>query len=225
MSVHAREEVMAIVCHDLRNPLQTIVAGAAALESLAGLKGAAPAAAIRRATERMRSLIQDLLDVNVIASDRLRIEPAVLDAARLCADVHAIAEPICAVKRQRFQCVLDDPRLRVLADRGRLSQVFSNLVGNAAKFTQEGGSISLRMGRAGDEALFEVADNGPGISPEDLPRIFDRFWQARRVRRGDGVGLGLPIVQGIVKSHGGRIWAESAVGGGTRFFFTLPLAP
>ena len=102
--------------------------------------------------------------------------------------------------------------------------MLSNLLGNAAKFTPEGGRIALRMRPATDEVLFEVADTGPGIAAEDLPHIFGRFWQAGRSRRGAGVGLGLPIAKGIVEAHGGRIRVESAPGEGTRFFFTLPVA-
>jgi signal transduction histidine kinase len=100
--------------------------------------------------------------------------------------------------------------------------VLSNLVGNAHKFTPEGGHIEVRIEAVDGFARFTVADTGPGLGAQDLPHVFDRFWQARRVRRG-GVGLGLPITKGIVDAHGGRIWAESVAGVGTTFHFTIPV--
>jgi len=113
---------------------------------------------------------------------------------------------------------------RVLADRSRIFQVFSNLVGNALKFTPKGGAIDVRGRLNGDEALFTIADTGAGIPPENLPHLFDRFWQARETRRA-GAGLGLYIAKGIVEAHGGRLWVESKLGVGTTFFFTLPRNP
>jgi signal transduction histidine kinase len=112
----------------------------------------------------------------------------------------------------------------VWADRDRLLQVFENLIGNALKFTPAGGHIKVGAAPRASEVLFWVADTGPGIAVGHLPHLFDRFWQARRAER-RGAGLGLPIVQGIVKAHGGRIWAESAPGRGSTFLFTIPCAP
>ena len=102
-------------------------------------------------------------------------------------------------------------------------QILSNLVGNALKFTPEGGSIFIEARQAGHEAVFSVRDTGQGISEVELPHIFDRFWQAQSTR-GAGIGLGLSIVKGVVEAHGGRLWVESKLGSGTTFFFTLPLA-
>jgi signal transduction histidine kinase len=223
-AVQARDDILAIVSHDLRNPLQAISMGAAALEQLAGPRGAAPAGVIRRAIADMDRLIQDLLDVNRITSGGgLRVETAPVRVGELCEDLHAALGPIAHAKRQELTCELGEASVLLRADRTRLAQVFSNLVGNASKFAPEGGTIAVRLRREGNEAVVEVADNGPGIAAEDLPRIFDRFWQARRVRRGGGVGLGLAITQGIIQAHGGRIWARSTPGAGTRFFFTLPI--
>jgi signal transduction histidine kinase len=102
-------------------------------------------------------------------------------------------------------------------------QVLSNLIGNAMKFTPKGGIISVHAERSGDEAVFTVADTGPGIPTEHLAAIFNPYWQGKRAER-MGAGLGLPIARGIVESHGGRMWVESEVGHGTRFMFTLPIA-
>jgi signal transduction histidine kinase len=101
--------------------------------------------------------------------------------------------------------------------------VLDNLVGNAIKFTPGGGCITVGAAPREDEVLFWVADTGSGISPDELPHVFDRFWQADKSAR-KGAGLGLPITRGIVETHGGRIWVESTPGRGSIFFFTIPQA-
>ncbi len=111
----------------------------------------------------------------------------------------------------------------VWADRDRLLRVFDNLVGNALKFTPPGGHIRVGAALNEDEVRFWVADTGVGIATEDLPHVFDRFWQARKGER-RGTGLGLTIVKAIIEAHGGRIWVESALGVGTTFFFALSAA-
>jgi signal transduction histidine kinase len=110
----------------------------------------------------------------------------------------------------------------VLADGSRVLQVLSNLVGNAIKFTPDGGSVRIACAADGESARFSVTDTGPGIPPEQIPQLFGRFWQADSADR-RGVGLGLSIAKGIVEAHGGRIWVESRVGAGSTFHFTLPL--
>ena len=113
--------------------------------------------------------------------------------------------------------------LRVHCDRDRVLQILSNLVGNAIKFTPDGGSIYIEARASGHDAQFSVRDTGQGIPAADLPHIFDRFWQAQRNNRA-GIGLGLSIVKGLVEAHGGKPWVESKLGAGTTFFFTLPIA-
>ena len=107
-------------------------------------------------------------------------------------------------------------------DRRRLLQVFENLIGNAAKFTQPGGRILVRVALKDEGVMFSVTDTGVGIAPDAVPHLFDRFWQATTRARRLGAGLGLPITKGIVEAHGGQIWVESEVGRGTTFFFTIP---
>jgi signal transduction histidine kinase len=116
-----------------------------------------------------------------------------------------------------------DRDVAVWGDRDRLLQVFDNLIGNAIKFTTSGGAIRLGAASIDHEVVFWVADTGHGIAPENLPRVFDRFWQATRTGR-QGAGLGLPITKGIVEAHGGRIWVESTQGKGSTFSFTIPKA-
>ena len=109
----------------------------------------------------------------------------------------------------------------VWADRDRLLQVFENLLGNALKFTSKGGAITVRAARGRGEVSFSVGDRGRGIPSDELPHVFDRFWQSKRTGRG-GAGLGLSIVKGVIEAHRGRIWVESKPGVGTTFHFTLP---
>jgi signal transduction histidine kinase len=114
------------------------------------------------------------------------------------------------------------PRLATWGDAERIVQVMSNLVGNALKFVPRGGKVVIKSEQRGSEVVFSVADSGPGIVREDLDKLFEKFWQRRRSDR-RGVGLGLAIARGIVEAHGGRIWAESRVGVGSTFYFTLPV--
>jgi signal transduction histidine kinase len=113
----------------------------------------------------------------------------------------------------------------IWADRDRLLQAFENLMGNAIKFSARGGHVTVGARSREREVLFSLQDTGPGIAAEDLPHVFDRFWQTQKAGRRRGAGLGLPIVKGIVEAHGGHIWVESRVGEGSTFYFTVPVAP
>jgi signal transduction histidine kinase len=128
-----------------------------------------------------------------------------------------------AQKQLQFERVLPGKELQIECDRDRVLQVFGNLIGNAIKFTPSDGSIRVTAESHGEEALFSVSDSGPGIEPEELEHVFDRFWQAKKTAR-FGTGLGLTIAKALVEAHGGRIWAESARGKGATFFFTMPTA-
>lgn len=219
----SREDILAIVSHDLRSPLNTIAMSLAVIEKGAADARHAPALGIvRRAIASMDRLIQDLLEVNLISAGRLPVEPRLVEVAVLLEDARQAVAALAAAKSQRFEVARADCG-RVLADRDRIGQLIANLAGNAVKYTPEGGAILLDAEPADGEVRFRVSDTGPGIDAQDLPHIFDPFWQARRVRRG-GVGLGLPIAKGIVDAHGGRIWVRSAPGLGSQFFFTLPRA-
>jgi len=129
-------------------------------------------------------------------------------------------------QRAGLEMVVDCPSgtPSILADQPRLEQVMVNLLHNAIKFTPAGGRISIHLESSGSEALFTVQDTGPGITEEDLPRIFERFYKADRARTSGGTGLGLAIARHLVEAHGGRIWAESQVGRGSTFRFSIPLA-
>jgi signal transduction histidine kinase len=130
--------------------------------------------------------------------------------------------PLAAARSQQLSCRAPRELPTIQADPSRLQQVLSNVIGNAIKFTPEGGAIAVQAIVAQGDVRFSVRDSGPGISAEDLPRLFDRHWRARRTAH-LGAGLGLAIARGIVEAHGGRIWAESDAGRGATFHFVLPL--
>ncbi len=225
-AIGTRDDVLAVVSHDLRDPLSTIAMSAALqLETpLPEPRRRDQLEAIRRAAGRMDRLIGDLLDAAAIEAGRLSVVPAPTDVAPMLRECcEAFLEP-AAGKRQRLECRAERSVPPVLADRGRVIQALGNLIGNAVKFTPEGGRITVRAEPAGKEVSFSVSDTGPGIPAGDLPHIFERFWQARRTGVA-GAGLGLAIAKGIVEAHGGRIHVDSELGRGTTFRFTLPAAP
>ena len=167
----------------------------------------------------MKRLIADLLDLAQIQAGTLAVEQMPHDVEAIIRDCVEMLRPIAAMKDLRG---MTRAGLQVRCDRERVLQILSNLVGNAIKFTPEGGSIVIEAQDTGHEVRFSVRDTGQGISEEELPRIFDRFWQAQRKGRA-GIGLGLSITKGLVEAHGGRLCVESTLGAGTTFFFTLPL--
>jgi PAS domain S-box-containing protein len=224
-AVLARDEVLGIVAHDLRNPLNTIVLHTQLLRrgKEAERRDQKPIERILRAASRMNGLIQDLLDVTRLeAGERLAITQRAVPTAGVVAEaIEQQKEAISASDRQLNVDVAGELP-GVWADRARLIQVFDNLLSNAIKFAR--GRITVGAVLKDGEVLFWVADDGEGVPAEDLPRLFDRFWQATRADR-RGAGLGLSIVKGIVDAHGGRIWVESEAGVGATFYFTLPAAP
>ena len=178
---------------------------------------------LHRAGERMNRLIQDLLDVKRMESGHLSVDTCSVPVATLLAESADSLRPLAAAAA--LDLLVDAPSTlpRVMADRHRMHQVLSNLIGNAIKFTPRGGTITLRGEAAANEVRVTVADSGPGIPAEQLPHIFGQFWQGTRTDR-RGIGLGLAIAKGVVEAHHGRIWVESTLGAGSTFFFTLPAA-
>jgi PAS domain S-box-containing protein len=226
-SVHAtqlRDQVLGVVAHDLRNPLSTIQMQASLLKRHGPepeRRSLKPAEVIQRAANRMNRLIQDLLDVALMEAGQLTIERSRLSASWLIVEAVDMQRPLASSSSLELRVEVDPDVPAVWGDRDRLLQVFENLIGNAIKFTKAGGRITAGATSRDDEVVFWVADTGCGIESENLPRVFDRFWQATRAGR-QGAGLGLPITKGIVGAHGGRIWVESTAGSGSTFFFTIP---
>jgi signal transduction histidine kinase len=225
-AVRAREEVLAIVSHDLRNPLSAVILGASMLQMSPTLaeEDREQLETVEASAKRMSRLIADLLDVTRLeGGKRLPIEPAAVQATELLREAEDLFRAQAAVSSVTLEYQVEENLSPVYADHHRVMQVLSNLIGNSLKFTPPGGRITISAKRQDGKVLFRIADTGPGIPREHLSDIFSPYWQAKRTER-LGAGLGLPIAKGIVEAHGGRIWAESEQGNGTQFYFTLPIA-
>jgi signal transduction histidine kinase len=236
-AIQARERVLAFVSHDLRNPLATVLLNASMLlEQVAeGEDGPSGAGGLReqlgwimRSSEQMNRLIQDLLEVTRIEAGRLRLERTALDVAVLLAEAGALFAALASEKEIALEIDVASAAALppVWADRERLHQVLSNLIGNALKFTLRGGWVRLRAeaeAEGGDAGgvRFVVEDGGIGIEADQLPHLFDPYGPGRRGARG-GVGLGLAIARGILEAHGGTLAVESTPGQGSTFSFTIP---
>ncbi len=226
-AVRAREEVLAIVSHDLRNPLNAVTLGASLLQMSDSLSpdDREHVDTIVISGKRMSRLIADLLDVTRLeGGKRLPIEPAPVNPAEMLREAEELFRGQAGVASVTMVYEAEELLPPVHADRHRVMQVLSNLIGNSLKFTPAGGSIRTNARPQRDEVLFCIHDTGPGIPKEHLQDIFSPYWQAKRTER-MGAGLGLPIAKGIVEAHGGRIWVESAPGRGAQFYFTLPIQP
>jgi signal transduction histidine kinase len=227
-ATRARDDMLGVVSHDLRNPIHTAYMSAALLLELmppADESGTqrSQLRIIKRAMGRANRLIQDLLDVTRIEGGNLRVVTAPTSVAAILADARDEADATAAERSITFRVSPAGDLPPVLADHGRVLQVLSNLVGNALKFTPAGGSVTITVAREKETIRFTVADTGSGVPVDQLPHLFERYWQAQTDDR-RGVGLGLSIARGIVEAHGGRIWAESTPGAGSRFHFALPVA-
>jgi len=220
-AVRLREEILAVVSHDLRNPLATIRLAAASLTrgDLAE-RGRKQGARIHAAVDRMEHMIHDLLDLASIQAGHLSVDRRTHEVALLVREAIDALGPLANAKSLRLEARVPDAVLWVSCDRDRIQQLYSNLVGNAIKFTPAGGMVTLDAVARDGFVELAVGDTGPGIPAEQLGRIFERYWQASSTQRA-GIGLGLAISKGIVDAHGGRIWATSAPGAGCCIHFTL----
>jgi PAS domain S-box-containing protein len=223
-AVLARDEVLGLVTHDLRNPLGTISMAASMLLDvpLPDRDRERHLNVIRRSAERMNRLIQDLLDATRMERGKLPLDTEPLPVPSLVQEAYETLAPLAAEKGVRLCTSVPERLPKIRGDRDRILQVVSNLVGNALKFTGEGGEVSLSAERTDGAVVFTVRDTGPGIAPEHLEHLFDRFWQADGTAH-LGAGLGLTIARGIVEAHEGEIRVESAEGEGSAFHFTIPV--
>jgi PAS domain S-box-containing protein len=225
-AVAARDDVLGIVAHDLRNPLSAIMMAASAMDRPGpepDRRDREPRDIILRASQRMNQLISDLLDVAQIEVGQLKLEPTHLSATDLVDEVVTAQTPFAEAADLELRREVGDDVRAVWGDHRRLLQVFENLIGNAIKFTEPRGQIVVGAATKERNVVFSVSDTGPGIAPDSVAHIFDRFWQAATRERRLGAGLGLQITKGIVEAHDGRIWVESELGHGTTFFFTIPI--
>ncbi len=238
LAIRSRDDLLATVSHDLRNPLNVFLMAATSLRRQAEAGATDPtrvlshAKAVERAARRMDALIRDLMDITAIESGRLSMVCEAHRVGELVREATEGAAPLALERglRLTFSSRLD-PEVRVRCDRGRILQVLENLIGNAIKFTPPGGAIEVRTEGeptgappGAGQALFSVIDDGPGVAPAQIPYVFDRFWQGTRGTP-ESAGLGLAICKGIVEGHGGRIWIEPEAAVGATLRFTLPLAP
>lgn len=222
-----RSDFVSNVSHELRTPLASIKALTETLQE--GALEDPPAA--RRFLSRMEieidnltQMVQELLELSKIESGRVPLRRLIINSSEI---VDRVVERL-QVQAERLGLTLltDYPKdlPQVFADPDRIGQVFVNLIHNSIKFTRPGGKIIVHAYSDRGRVVFKVEDNGIGIEPESLQRIFERFYKTDRARSSGGTGLGLSIAKHLIESHGGRIWVESEVGKGSSFFFTLPIA-
>ncbi|MEO5820674.1 MAG: PAS domain S-box protein [Vicinamibacteraceae bacterium] len=223
----AKDEFLAMLGHELRNPLSPILT-ALQLMKLRGIDGAErERTVIERQVRHLTRLVDDLLDVSRIARGRVELKEGLIEVAEVVAKAIEMAGPLLDQRTHALD--VDVPRrgLTVKGDSIRLSQVVSNLVTNAAKYTSPGGQITIRGNEEGDQVVLRVRDTGMGIAPDVLPRVFDLFVQERQAidRSQGGLGLGLTIVRNLVEQHGGTVSAHSnGPGTGSEFVVRLPKA-
>ncbi|GAW93562.1 two-component system histidine kinase PnpS [Calderihabitans maritimus] len=221
-----KSEFVANVSHELRTPVTSIKGFTETL-----LDGALeePETARRFVTiidkeaSRLARLIEDLLELSLIESGKVPVRKKACRLGEVVEKTLAYMQPY--IERKKLEIKIEIPEtLQVMADMDALQQVLSNLIDNAVKYTPEGGAIIVSGERLGKEVKVTVRDTGTGISPQDLPRVFERFYRVdkARSRKQGGTGLGLAIVKHIVEAHGGKVGAESEMGKGSSFWFTLP---
>ena len=220
-AIGARDAVMAVVSHDLRSPLNSFNLSLELLrESETGKNERPILDRMQRAVTHMNRLIEDLLDVSRIERDELKVSPSLVPVGVLLDELQSMCAPIAQAGKITL-VIGERTDVTLSADRHRILQVLGNLVNNALKFSPRHGKVSIDATQRDGELVFSVSDEGPGISQQDLPRVFERFYR----HGGNGLGLGLHISKAIIDAHGGRIWADSEPGKGARFSFTLKMPP
>ena len=217
-----RRNLMADVAHELRTPLTVIRGDLEAL--LDGIYEATPEtfASLRDETLVLSRLIDDLRALSLAESGQLPLRKETVSLSQALSRAAATFAPLAEARGIELRWVPPADALELTADAQRLQQIVANLLSNAMHYTPAGGRITLSAEGRDAEVEVTVADTGPGIAPQDLPRVFDRYWQSDLARPGEGSGLGLTIVRGLVQAHGGRVWAKSQAGQGAMFHFTLP---
>lgn len=227
-ATRSREDLLAVVSHDLRNPLSSVILGSSMLSDVL-VRGGDPEIArrhvetIQLAALSMDRLIRDLVELSRIDAGNLSIDARPVPLDELIGRAGQMLAPLAADKAQRLDIRFESREVVALCDPERVLQILGNLVGNAIKFTPFGGTITLSAQTARAEIVISVQDTGPGISGERIEHMFDRYWQEKDDAR--GLGLGLSIAKGLVEAQGGRIWAGSSIGRGTTLSFSLPALP
>jgi len=230
----ARDRFVLAVSHELRTPLNFIVGFSELMTSSPEVYAEVDqwppglyedVQQINRSSGHLERLVTDVLDLGQAQLLRPALRKEWVDPARIVRDVEAMVEPAFTGKGLRFRTEIESDLPRVFIDLTRIRQVLLNLVSNGLRLTERGG-LTVSLGRQNDALHFCVEDTGPGIPVAEIPKVFEEFWQLNSStwQREEGSGLGIPISKRFVEQHGGRMWLESQVGVGTRFFFSLPLA-
>jgi signal transduction histidine kinase len=229
-AIRLRDEVLAVVSHDLRSPLAAVILG---IETLLGRSradelirrlGAKSLETIHRSAQHMRRLLEELGELASIQVGRLALQHSSESVPALVDEAFQMLEPMAQRKSLLLEKRIPEAPFATLCDRDRILRVLVNLLGNAIKFTPDGGRILATVEDCGDEVRVSISDNGPGIARADVSRLFEPYWKGKQSGR-TGTGLGLYIARGIVQAHGGRIWVDSEVGVGSTFRFALPVRP
>jgi PAS domain S-box-containing protein len=220
-----RDETFADVSHDLRTPVAAI---SGAIEVF--LRDAPPGIPaplyhmlliIEQESARMRALVDDVLELTMVDAGRVRLYRTLVDLRAIARHVARAIEPVAAGRKQHVVAKVPRYAMRAKVDVLRLERGLINLVSNAQRYAPPGGSVRVHLERRGDEAVFAVSDDGPGIPADEHQRIFERFYRSGGHR---GSGLGLPIAKAMVELHGGRIWLHSAPGQGSTFYIAIPVS-
>ncbi len=225
-----KTDFVSIVSHELRTPLAAIKGAVDnLLDGIGGELGDVQKKCLaisQRNIDRLGRLINDMLDISRIEAGKIQITKQNTDIANIIKDVLFFFKDIAAEKAISLESVIEGNLPLISLDSDKITQVITNLVGNAVKFTPRGGKITIAVFLTGDFMQMSVIDTGTGINRQDLEKVFDKFYQVSRPETKGlykGTGLGLPITKGIIEKHNGKIWAESELGKGSKFSFTLPL--
>jgi signal transduction histidine kinase len=229
-AIRIREEVVAMVSHDLKNPLSVILGNAQLLELRLDQRTDSDdvtsklVSGMLRAGDRMHRLIHDLLDMAIIEGNQLILERVSVNAVQLVKESIELHEPLFAEKNQKIEFECDIESVSIFVDRDRIMQAISNLFGNAIKFSPAASRIAVSLSRDDSTVSISVSDQGPGIPVDMVEDIFKRYWQGSRAFRRDGTGLGLFITRSIIEAHGGTIRVTKTSTEGATFTIALPLA-
>ena len=225
-AIKSRENILAVVSHDLKNPVMVTALVAKMLRQSGELETdqiAEYSNKIERAADKMLQLISQLLDFSKIEHGTFSVAPQAETLKNIILPAIDGMKPLAEAKQQTIECHIESNLPEVAADGPRVGQVLSNLLSNAIKFSRQGGEIVVSAREQDNTIVVCVSDSGSGIARENLSRVFDRYWQAEDAKHA-GIGLGLSIAKGIVEAHGGKIWVDSELGKGSSVSFTLPLA-
>jgi signal transduction histidine kinase len=223
-----KDEFLAMLAHELRNPLGAISTAAYILGQLRAVEPPVvrSAAVIQRQTQHLVRLVDDLLDMSRITRGKVELRRIPLDMGDVMRQALETTRPLAEARQHQLVVSLPVEPLPVIADPTRLEQVFANLIRNAVKFTEPGGRIEVDVERRGEQALVRIGDTGVGIAKDLLPRVFDLFTQGQQGldRSSGGLGIGLTLVRSLVEMHGGRVTVHSeGPGQGSEFVILLPL--